>query len=68
MLIPVQNFIFHSEPSEESIVENVRRILSRCSSQPIILAREGTNLSLADTLEILTKATATLRKGYPVGC
>jgi hypothetical protein len=45
----------------ERIVERIGRILRRESSQPIILSREGTNLSLTDTLQILTRATATLR-------
>ena len=49
--------------SSESIVERISGILRRESSQPMILSREGTSLSLAETLEILTRATATLRQG-----
>ena len=39
-------------------------ILSRSSTQPLLKSAPATHLSAADTLELLTSATATLRREY----
>ena len=48
------------------IEERVAQILERESSQPLILSAPATNLSPMDTLELLLRATETLKKEYIV--
>lgn len=52
--------------SNDGIEERIRQIFARESSQPLIMSAAGTNLSSTDTLELVLRATETLKKEYMV--
>ena len=50
--------------SSDSIEDRVKSIFSRDSTQPLIISAPGTNVTQTETLELLCRATETLKAEY----